>query len=335
MWPAWAEHYISYNKLKRILAKLEAKKKDKSVQVYQSPLIRSHELRNARASSPNQIVAALDTPLIGKASSIRFSSSVVEPSPIPIHVSTSMYDTPQMGKQGSYGGASMFFTPQNPESERDQFFRIIEEDIQRINSFYHNQIATCMQQIQQIQDENRHVIHDTRFHTPIIAPISYKTTPNLPPLSLNESLLESSVITTEKVSLIDRKASVGTNPVSTTHLGKEYSSFNYTVSHNDIDVIAKEKILLALFNELDRLKLYVELNFIGMHFLFSQFVIVGFTKILKKFDKVTGEKIRAAFVTRLNKEPFFQDNHLGSMIQQVETMFFILSDGKVLSDVCN
>jgi anion transporter len=72
---------------------------------------------------------------------------------------------------------------------------------------------------------------------------------------------------------------------------------------------------------LQRLKFFVELNYIG------------FGKIMKKYERVTGERMRRAFMQRLDQEEFFRSNELGSLIQLTETLFYVVSDGRRLAEV--
>jgi SPX domain protein involved in polyphosphate accumulation len=59
----------------------------------------------------------------------------------------------------------------------------------------------------------------------------------------------------------------------------------------------------------------------------------GFGKILKKYEKVTGERVRRSFMQRLDQEDFFKSGDLGAIIQLVETLFYVVSDGRRLSEV--
>ena len=83
----------------------------------------------------------------------------------------------------------------------------------------------------------------------------------------------------------------------------------------------QEKKLLSVFQELQRLKFLVELNYIG------------FGKIIKKYEKVTGERMRRAFMQRLDQEEFFRSGEVGSLIQLTETLFYVVSDGRRLAEV--
>jgi SPX domain protein involved in polyphosphate accumulation len=66
---------------------------------------------------------------------------------------------------------------------------------------------------------------------------------------------------------------------------------------------------------------------------FSPQNYVGFGKILKKYDKAAGEKVRKSFMERLDQEEFFKSGELGTLIQHTETVFFVISDGKQLTEV--
>ncbi len=79
--------------------------------------------------------------------------------------------------------------------------------------------------------------------------------------------------------------------------------------------------MIHVFQDVQRLKMFVEINY------------VGFGKILKKYDKATGEKVRKGFMERLDSEEFFKSDEVGRLIQHAETVFFVVSDGKQLADV--
>jgi hypothetical protein len=85
--------------------------------------------------------------------------------------------------------------------------------------------------------------------------------------------------------------------------------------------MSQEKKLIHVFQDLQRLKMFVEINY------------VGFGKILKKYDKATGEKVGKSFMERLDSEEFYKSDEVGRLIQHAETVFFVVSDGKQLADV--
>lgn len=49
---------------------------------------------------------------------------------------------------------------------------------------------------------------------------------------------------------------------------------------------------------------------------------------------MTGERVRRSFMLRLDQEDFFKSGDLGALIQLTETLFYVISDGRRLSEVC-
>jgi phosphate transporter len=301
---SWQEYYMSYKRLKRIIKKLCLQLKEKQ---------EKSNHNNAKELNTN-INTNNNTNKSSKSSNSNNSSPAVN----------------EVSKLLMFGGDA-----------RKEFFAVFESDIDKVNRFYKEKQLELLNEYERIAAE---------------------TLENIKSIELPNNLLHNSYGNSSNNSIASDAESSGSetnrnNSInSASFSGLDDNSINNNIVPNDLDnYIAIEQVglvprysidsdsntiyssahpiqhqtnlsntqqkaieeksnrLLELYRSLLQLLQFAELNFEGLR------------KIMKKFDKNTGENHQQEYIARMKKEPFQQTSQLHKLSLQAEQLYYKLN----------